>query len=221
MSAILLDPKNDFVFKKLFVDAPDLLADLINAVRSNEEPVEVVEILNPQINLEDFAGESIALDLLVRNVQGQFFNVEMRVYFQSYWTERNLYCLAPAYIGQWAREDDHAAPTPVIAINLLDFDLFEDDQAHWCFQWQDRGQFGVRLDTLQLHMLELRKLDRQRASQPGPLADWVAYFKHWREETVLREIHHSPVKKALERLKRLSQDGETRRRALAREGIVR
>jgi hypothetical protein len=27
----LLDPKNDFVFKKLFAEAPDLLAALINA----------------------------------------------------------------------------------------------------------------------------------------------------------------------------------------------
>jgi hypothetical protein len=30
----LLDPKLDFVFKCLFAEAPDLLADLINAVRS-------------------------------------------------------------------------------------------------------------------------------------------------------------------------------------------
>jgi hypothetical protein len=28
---LLLDPKNDFVFKKLFADAPELLAALINA----------------------------------------------------------------------------------------------------------------------------------------------------------------------------------------------
>ena len=34
----LLDPKLDVVFKKLFVEAPDLLADLINAVRSDEPP---------------------------------------------------------------------------------------------------------------------------------------------------------------------------------------
>ena len=45
----LLDPKNDFVFKRLFVDAPALLAALINAVRSTEPPIEVVEILNPRI----------------------------------------------------------------------------------------------------------------------------------------------------------------------------
>ena len=31
----LLDPKNDFVFKKLFAPAPGFLAALINAVRSD------------------------------------------------------------------------------------------------------------------------------------------------------------------------------------------
>jgi hypothetical protein len=44
----LLDPKNDFVFKKLFADAPDLLAALINAVRPDETPITVVVVLNPR-----------------------------------------------------------------------------------------------------------------------------------------------------------------------------
>ena len=46
----LLDPKNDFVFKKLFATAPTLLADLINALRSDWPPIEVVEVINPQID---------------------------------------------------------------------------------------------------------------------------------------------------------------------------
>ena len=51
----LLDPKNDFVFKKLFGEAPALLAALINAVRSAEPPVTVVEVFNPRIAPEDLA----------------------------------------------------------------------------------------------------------------------------------------------------------------------
>lgn len=31
----LLDPKNDYVFKRLFADSPDLLAELISAVRQD------------------------------------------------------------------------------------------------------------------------------------------------------------------------------------------
>lgn len=37
----LLDPKNDSVFKRLFVEAPELLAGQINAVRCAEAPIEV------------------------------------------------------------------------------------------------------------------------------------------------------------------------------------
>jgi hypothetical protein len=35
----LLDPKNDYVFKRLFADDPALLADLINAVRHRAAPI--------------------------------------------------------------------------------------------------------------------------------------------------------------------------------------
>ncbi|MFZ1537225.1 MAG: hypothetical protein WAT23_07575 [Chromatiaceae bacterium] len=52
----LLDPKNDFVFKKLFGEAPLLLTALINAVRSQEPPLAVVEVLNPRIDPEELTG---------------------------------------------------------------------------------------------------------------------------------------------------------------------
>ena len=35
----LLDPKNDYVFFRLFSEEPELLVDLINAVRSHEPPI--------------------------------------------------------------------------------------------------------------------------------------------------------------------------------------
>jgi hypothetical protein len=35
-SRLLLDPKNNYVFKRLFVEAPDLLVELINVVQVSE-----------------------------------------------------------------------------------------------------------------------------------------------------------------------------------------
>ncbi len=55
----LLDPKNDFVFKKLFVESLPLLTDLINAIRHPEAPIEVVEILNPRIEPDELLGKYI------------------------------------------------------------------------------------------------------------------------------------------------------------------
>ncbi|MFZ4536745.1 hypothetical protein [Propionivibrio sp.] len=40
MKTDLLNPCNDYVFKRLFATSPTLLADLINAVRSDEPAIE-------------------------------------------------------------------------------------------------------------------------------------------------------------------------------------
>ena len=46
----LLDPKNDYVFKRLFADDPVLLADLINAVRHRAAPITGLRVRNPTID---------------------------------------------------------------------------------------------------------------------------------------------------------------------------
>ena len=53
MPITLLDPKNDYVFKRLFADAPALLADLISVVRHDSLPVREVQVLNPCIEPAD------------------------------------------------------------------------------------------------------------------------------------------------------------------------
>jgi hypothetical protein len=74
-AAPLLDPKNDAVFKRLFTGAPHLLAELINAVRADEPPLTVVEILNPDITPEDLSGKQIVLDVLARDPGGKLYDV--------------------------------------------------------------------------------------------------------------------------------------------------
>jgi len=76
MPNTLLDPKNDFVFKKLFAESPDLLADLINAVRSGEDPIEVIKVLNPRIDPEELTGKFIILDVLARDTRGRAWHDE-------------------------------------------------------------------------------------------------------------------------------------------------
>ena len=63
MTTDLLDPCNDYVFKRLFAVSPVLLADLINAVRSEEPRIEVVEVLNPRIEPEELAGKFVIGEL--------------------------------------------------------------------------------------------------------------------------------------------------------------
>ena len=222
MSDTLLDPKNDFVFKRLFAASPELLADLINAVRSDEDPVEVVEVLNPRIDPEELHGKFIVLDVLARDTRGHLYNIEMQVRRHADWTLRSLYYLARTLANQLQRGDDYATLKPVIGIHLMDFELFQQAQAHWCFELRDRTHPHLKLDhSLQLHLIELPKADRQRNGQGGTLTDWVSYFEHWREDTIMSEIRHTPVKQALDQLRDLSGDEEARRLAFVRERALR
>ncbi len=75
----LLDPRNDYVFKRIFTLDPTLLVALINDVRFDERPVVSVDLLNPEITPEELNGKFIVLDLLAVDEQGQRFNIEMQM----------------------------------------------------------------------------------------------------------------------------------------------
>jgi predicted transposase/invertase (TIGR01784 family) len=219
----LLDPKNDFVFKRLFAGAPHLLADLINAVRSGEAPVEVVEVLNPRIEPAELTGKFIVLDVLARDDTGRLFNIEMQVRRHADWPLRSAYYLARTLANQLKGGEEYGELKPVIGIHLMDFELFAQEQAHWCFELRDRHHSAVVLtSSLQLHLIELPKADRLRqGAQPAALADWIAYFEHWQEDTIMNAITHEPIRQAMQQLHELSADEDAQRMAFVRERALR
>jgi hypothetical protein len=75
----LLDPKNDYVFKRLFADEPELLIALINAVRYRAPPIRSIRIRNPAIDPSELHGKYIMLDLLAEDSNGTRYNIEMQV----------------------------------------------------------------------------------------------------------------------------------------------
>ena len=147
----LLDPRNDFVFKRLFTQVPAQLSDLINAIRSDEAPIRIDEIRNPRIDPEQLAGKFIVLDLLAIDTAGARYDIEMQVRRHSDWHERTAYYLARTYVDQLRGGENYGEIVPTIGIYLMGFDLYTDPaQARWYFEIRDRDQPGVRLTrTLQ------------------------------------------------------------------------
>ena len=218
----LLDPKNDYIFKRLFASAPDLLTALINAVRSDQEPLDVLEVLNPRIDPEELSGKFIVLDILAKDRQGRLINIEMQVKRFDLWNARSAYYLASTLTKQIGSGESYLALKPVIGIHLLNFDLFTEpeqlNQAHWCFEMRDRWQPATKLGAeLELNIIELGKADRLHSALAQSLAAWVTFFEHWSEESAMSQLSYPPVQQALDMLKDLSADAETRHRALVRE----
>ncbi len=218
----LLDPKNDYVFKRLFAGDVDLTVALINDLRPDLPRVASVEILNPTIEASELSGKGIVLDVRARCVDGHQYNIEMQVQRQRDWGARSLFYLARLLSQQLGTGEEYQAVASAIGIHLLDFDLFvageaERNQALWHFEMRDATQPDVALGSeLQFTVLELKKADRLGKLQ-GAAGDWVRFFKHWQEDTVMADITHEPVKKAMGSIRQLSADEEAQRLAEARE----
>jgi len=152
----LLDPKLDLVFKRLFAEAPDLLIDLINAVRVGEPAIVELEVINPQITPEDVHNKSIMLDILARESSGKLLNLEMQTQRHAGWSARMLYYLARILGRQLDKGQDYQHIRPVIGIYLMDFVLFpQHEQSLWRFELRDHLCPDVILDhSLQFHLLD-------------------------------------------------------------------
>ena len=222
----LLDPKNDYVFKRLFAETPERLTALINDLRPDLPAITVVEILNPQIQPDELLGKYIVLDVLARDIEGDYYNIEIQVRRYGSWNRRGLYYLARIMGEQLDASQDYAQLKAVIGLHLLDFDLFtateaQKRQALWRFELRDATQPQVSLgNILQLNLLELKKADRLGVA-PSPLRDWVTFFRHWQEEATMADIRHEPVQEALEHVRILSANDRERRLAFVRERALR
>ena len=218
----LLDPKNVYVFKRLFGEAPELLVALINDLRPDLPEICAVEILNPGIHAEELRGKYIILDVLARDGEGHAYNVEIQVRRYGAWHQRALYYLARMLAHQLEQGEDYATLRAAVGIHLLDFDLFADTpeqraQSRWRFEMRDADQPSVILgNRLQLNLIELKKADRLGLGA-DPLSAWITFFEHWREEQTMAAIEHAPIQEALNRVRQLSADEEARRLAFVRE----
>jgi predicted transposase/invertase (TIGR01784 family) len=153
------------------------------------------------------------------------YNVEMQVRRYRAWSARSAYYLARTLTQQLNGGDDYGSLNPAIGIHLLDFELFtapaHQHQAVWCFELRDRIEPSLKLgDELELNLIELPKADRLGAGEPAVVA-WITFLEHWQEDRTMAQIDYPPVQQAMEHLKRLSADEETRRLALVRERALR
>jgi predicted transposase/invertase (TIGR01784 family) len=222
----LLDPTNDYVFKRLFSEAPDLLVYLINDLRPDLPNIASVEILNPNIEPTELTGKYIILDVLARDGEGHCYNVEIQVRRYGAWHKRGLFYLTRTLGSQLSAGEDYAELRASVGLHLLDFDLFtntaaEREQAIWRFEMRDEQQPDISLgNVLQMNLIEIHKADRLGLPD-GPLRAWITFFKHWREELTMSNVVHEPVKRAMSRIRELSADEETRRLAFVRERALR
>jgi predicted transposase/invertase (TIGR01784 family) len=225
----LLSPKNDFVFKKLFASDAEILTDLINHVlgRSGPDRIVSVDILNPEIPPEEIEKKFIVLDIRATDETGREFDIEMQVRRYEDYPKRTLYYLCRMYGGQLGAGEPYATLHPVVGIHFLDYALFPDGpDFRYHFSFRDVRHPNLSLtDDLSLHVFELPGIERLfRPSESGPLLEWLHFFDHSHAEgeDIMKARYQNPmIHKALDSLRALSADRQTRELAERRERALK
>ena len=128
----IVNPKVDFVFKKLFgtEENKELLIDFVNSIVSEEDRVQDLILRNPY-NPKNFAKDKLSiLDIKAQDEKGRWYNIEMQMIDQTYYAQRALYYWARLYTGQLTAGINYDGLNKTIGINVLNFNCLEEKEYH-------------------------------------------------------------------------------------------
>ena len=198
---------NDYFVRYFFTDkgGEKVLLDFINAVMisADMKTFKAVEILNPFNLKKHYKDKETIVDVKCITKNGTVVIIEVQLSGNSRFPERILYYWSLNYSKLLKKGEQYDALTPVISINLLNFNLNKKNKnVHSCYMIYDTKNKNLLTDHLQIHMIELKKFKfGVRSNMPAeapPLAKdnnlskdlnyWLGFFTTKDMEAYMSEI---------------------------------
>ena len=178
---IIAKPKLDLVFKKIFTDTEntDLLVDFISSVTgiSKEDMLNII-IVDNEIIPDAVNKKFSRLDLLLQTPNEQI-NIEIQVNNYGNFKERALYYWSKIFTMKLNKNDDYSKLQKTISINIIDFNLFENDKPHSSFMVMEKERHEILSDKFRIDFLELKKANK---SENKNLKEWLDFLSVTTEE---------------------------------------
>lgn len=224
----LLDPKIDFVFKKIFgaENNKSVLIDFLNAVMNDKDPIVEVELKNTDMEKEFLDSKFSRLDIKAVTDKKEHINIEIQVKNEYNMIQRTLYYWSRMYSEQIGNGENYNKLQRTICINILGFKYLNNQEYHNVYRLKEVRRNEELTDLMEVHFIELPKFDEELES-PGEnekidgLAKWIEFLRE-PESNVIRklELEDKAIKKAKDELYRLSLDDKERERYRIREKIM-
>lgn len=187
-----LNPKNDIAFKKIFGTEKnkDILIHFLNDMISSnaESPIEEVTFLNTTQDPDVKAQKTSVVDVLCKDVRGEFYIVEMQVARQSGFEKRAQYYASKTYCSQMVPGGEYSHLKKVIFFAIIDFCLFPNNEEYICEHViMDKKTHSHDLKDFSFTFLELPKFNKKPNELTSMMDKWAYFFKHaalWQPEDV-------------------------------------
>ena len=185
------NPLNDYFIRYLFTDkgsSESILLDFINSImiNANMKTFRSVEILTP-FNLKRNKNlKETIVDVKCITQNGSVVIIEIQLQGNSRFPERILYYWAANYSKLLKHGERYDELTPVISINLLNFNLDKTKNIHSCYMLYEMNNKKLLTDHLQIHIIELKKFKKNELSKD--LNYWLKIFTSKNLEASMSEI---------------------------------
>ena len=187
---IFINPKTDFAFKKIFgsEQSKGILISFLNGILyAGDSIIEDLIILDPYQAPKILGIKSSYLDVKARLSSGNWVIIEMQVLNVEGFEKRVLYNATKTYSAQLRKGDEYEVLSPVIALTITDFEMFDDiDRPISRFILKEKeNSVEYPISDLELVFIELPKF-KTALSDLETLADkWIYFLQNAKDLTVV------------------------------------
>lgn len=218
----LLNPKSDYVFKRIFghIGNEEITCDLLNSILENK--ITEIELDKNPILEKDLLDDKLGiLDIKAKADNNVNINIEMQVVDQKNIEKRILYYWSKIYTQGIKETENYEKLEKSIVILFTDYNLeklkeIEEYITRWNIREKEHKHV-VLTNVFEIYIIELKKY-KENGTNKKALDIWVEFLKN--PEVVTMNENNKAVKKAKEVLEEISQDERERYLAELRQKYI-
>ena len=219
----LLDPKIDYVFKRIFgyIGNEDITKGLISSIIQKE--ISNVELDNSTILEKDLLEDKVGiLDIRAKIEDKINCNIEMQIVDRKNIEKRILYYWSKLYSMNLKAGKDYENLEKVIVILITDYEIdnlkeIEKYETKWNIR-EEEYQKVILTEVMEFYIIELPKYEKYKTKTKNEdLNRWIKFIK---EPEVVEMGDNKEIKKAKEVLEEISKDKRERYLAELREKYI-
>ena len=225
MTRTLLSPKVDFVFKKIFgsEENKSVLISFLNATLKPKKEIVSVDLKNTDIEKEYLKDKFSRLDVKATTSNKETINIEIQLSDQYNMTQRTLYYWSKMYEEQMEESDNYRKLSRTVCINILNYNYLDNDRFHNVYRLKEIETNEELTDICEIHFIEIPKLRHLDLKDEADMLEvWVEFLRDPESELIRSvEVNNQDIKKAKDKLYKLSQSKEDRELYFLREKSIR
>ena len=222
MSNKLLNPKNDYVFKRLFghVGNETITKNLLSCILQ----LDITDIQldsNPITEKELFDDKVGILDIKAKIDNTTNIDIEMQVVDKKHIETRILFYLSKMYTKTIKKSQDYSSLEKCIAILITNYNIdIIKNIPKYITKWsirEEEYQKIVLTDVMEIYIIELNKFkDYKEKSNHNSLNSWIEFI----ESPEVVDMSNKEIQKAKKVLEEISQDEHEQYLAELREKYI-